>query len=475
MTQPVTISRPMQILAVASPSITAVTALAVTLVAATPTLRASMPAHLVIALLSLVTTVLLVPLPTQPLDRWSHRLVWMGYALLVGGYALCLPKAIDDRTLAEARFQSLGGAILAVLVVGMPVLSARRRLSWLIGALFLGLSVALWERPLALGVMAAAWSALTLVRWVQCEEFLLQALPVTADGRLARWRHPGPAWLSTLPEIVANSRVMQLLLEPLPVPEMRSDITGVVYVNYLVEAERLAPLVPEGLALQRLGPQGRYALLTFLTYRHGHFGFTFLGPLRRLLPALVQTNWRVHVRDPRTGREGIRFVTNAADRTVPALAARLFSEGMPMHVLRRASLTRDDDGAVNLALDPGRGSAPDATATLRPARDGDGVYRDARWQGPWRECFEDFTAFLNYCVPQDRAMDAQPWRGRISRQEIHLGIPVSDCVALEGEVRSEAARAIVGDAAPVCFLVPSVAFCFRVEAYDPLPVTSPAP
>ena len=34
---------------------------------------------------------------------------------------------------------------------------------------------------------------------------------------------------------------------------------------------------------------------------------------------------------------------------------------------------------------------------------------------------------------------------------------------------------VVGDAAPVCFLVPSVAFCFRVEAYDPLPVTSPGP
>jgi hypothetical protein len=111
---------------------------------------------------------------------------------------------------------------------------------------------------------------------------------------------------------------MQLLLEPLPVPEMRSDITGVVYVNYLVEAARLAPLVPEGLALQRLGPQGRYALLTFLTYRHGHFGFTFLGPLRRLLPALVQTNWRVHVRDPRTGREGTCCVAPRSPATMMA-------------------------------------------------------------------------------------------------------------------------------------------------------------
>jgi hypothetical protein len=465
----------MQILAVASPSVTALTALAVTVIAVVPAMRASVPAHLAALLLSVIAAALCVPLPAKPGDRGDRWIALGLYALFVGFRLLGLAVAASAQTLGEVQIQSVIGVLLQIALVGLPVLLARGVLAALLGFTVCALVGAVIDRGIPLGAVLAGWSSLTLVRWVQCEEFLLQALPVTADGRLARWRHPGPAWLVTLPEIVANSRVMQLLLEPLPVPEMRSDITGVVYVNYLVEAERLAPFVPEGLALQRLGPQGRYALLTFLTYRHGHFGFTFLGPLRRLLPALVQTNWRVHVRDPRTGREGIRFITNAADRTVPALAARLFSEGMPMHVLRGASLSRDDDGTVRLALDPGTGSAPDATATLRPARDGVGVYRDARWEGPWRECFADLTAFLEYCVPQDRAMDAQPWRERVSRQEIHLGIPVSDCVALEGEVRSEAARAIVGDASPVCFLVPSVAFCFRVEAYDPLPVTSPGP
>lgn len=470
-----TISRPMQLLAVASSTSTALTAVAVFFVAVVPSLGASPTANLAALLLSTAAAALCVPLRTKPADPWDTRLAWALYVLFAGFRVLGLAVAASAQTLAEVRFQAVIGTILQLALVAMPVLFARGIAVALLGLTGFALVGAVLDRATPHGAVLVGWSALTLVRWVQCEEFLHGALPVTADGRLAPWRHPGPAWLVTLVEMVANSRVMQLLLEPLPVPEMRSDITGVVYVNYLVEAERLAGLVPEGLALQRLGPQGRYALLTFLTYRHARFGFTFLGPLRRLLPSLVQTNWRVHVRDPRTGREGIRFITNAADRTVPALAARLFSEGMPMHVLRRASLTRDDDGTVHLALDPGRGSAPDATATLRPAREAVGVYRDARWEGPWRACFEDFTAFLSYCVPQDRAMDAQPWRGRVSRQEIHLGIPVRDCVALEGEVRSEFARALVGDAKPVCFLVPSVAFCFRVEAYDPLPVTSPGP
>jgi len=191
------------------------------------------------------------------------------------------------------------------------------------------------------------------------EEVLFRARPYEATGRLARWRHPGPGLLARLADGLANSRLAGALLEPLPEVEMRSDIRDVVYVNYLVPAATLAPLVPEGLELQRVGPDGKYALFTFLTYQHGHFGFAFLGPLRRLLPSPVQTNWRVHVRDPRTGHEGITFVTNAISSAAPALGARLLTEGMPMHVLERAEVTRADDGAITVSLQPGAGSAPD--------------------------------------------------------------------------------------------------------------------
>ena len=79
-----------------------------------------------------------------------------------------------------------------------------------------------------------------------------------------------------------------------------SDITDVVYVSYLVPAASLEGYVPQGLELQRLGEGGRWALFTFLTYRHGHFGFEFLGPIRQLLFSPIQSNWRIHVKDPRT-------------------------------------------------------------------------------------------------------------------------------------------------------------------------------
>src|SRR5262249_42654609 len=151
-------------------------------------------------------------------------------------------------------------------------------------------------------------------------------------------------------EVVATSRFARALGEWLPAVGFRSDITTVLYCNYLVEAERLLPFVPAGLELQRVGPGGQYAPFSTPSYPHGHFGPALLGPLRRLLPSPVQSNWRIHVRDPHTGKEGIYFITNAINRTPHAVAARLLSEGMPMHVLHRAAVTDNADGSFTLLL-----------------------------------------------------------------------------------------------------------------------------
>jgi hypothetical protein len=142
------------------------------------------------------------------------------------------------------------------------------------------------------------------------------------------------------------------------------------------------------------------------------------------------------------------------------------SEGMPMHVPARAEIERSAGGAVRVLLDPGAGSAPDARIALRPAA------TPSSLPPPWSACFASFRDFLAYCVPQDRAMASQPWQGTVSRQEIDLGIPLDACEPLEGEVRSEAARAIVGEAAPLCFRVAGVRFLFTGEEYDALPEAS---
>ena len=309
-------------------------------------------------------------------------------------------------------------------------------------------------------VNAVAFAMLQLWLGLVAEEVFRRHRPYESHGRLARWRHPSNHVLARLADLVANSRLLGAILEPLPEFAMVSDIRDVVYVNYLVPAERLLSLVPHGLELQRLGPNGEYALFTFLTFRHGHFGFRVMGPLRRLMPSPVQSNWRIHVRDPRTGTLGIYFVTNAVTAVGAAFPARLLTEGMPMHVLRAGDVTRADDGALHVSLDPGAGSAPDADVKLRPA---DAL---AFPDDTWRACWSDYRAFLAYCVPQDRAMSTQPLRARISRQEIQLGIPLDACEPMTGTVISRAAHAIVGDAPPFCFRVAAVQFRFIAEAHD---------
>lgn len=298
-----------------------------------------------------------------------------------------------------------------------------------------------------------AWLALVT------EQVLRRARPDEAHGRMAPWRHPWRGPVGRFLDVVANSRLLRAYGEWLPPLVFLSDITDVIYVNYLVEAERLEPLVPAGLELQRIGRGGRFALFTHLTYRHGCFGPRLLGPLRRLLPSPVHSNWRIYVHDPATGLPGIYFVTNAIDRTPHALAARLLSEGMPMHALRRAAVQVDAARACRVLLDPGGGSAPDLEAQLRP---GDAVLPGP----PWNECFDHYFALLAYCVPQDRALSSQPWYGRITRQEIRLNIPLESCEPLAGVVQSRAAAAIVGEAEPVCFRVGRVAFCFARQEYD---------
>lgn len=291
------------------------------------------------------------------------------------------------------------------------------------------------------------------------EEVLKRARPLEPYGRLARWRHHGSGLVSRLFDVFANSRLFGALLEPLPKAEMLSDIRNVVYVSYLVPAEACAKLVPPGLELQRLGPEGKYALFTFLTFQHGNFGFAFLGRLRRLLTSPVQSNWRVHVRDPKTKREGIYFLTSAISSAPQALAARMLTEGLPMHVLRRGLVERSDDGKMRVELDPGDGSAPDAVIELQPCE-------APELTGPWRECWKDYRAFLGYCVRQDRAMSSQPLRRRVSRQKIDLGISLDACEPMTGTVVSKAAHAIAGDQAPLCFRVPAVHFRFVAEHHD---------
>src|SRR5262249_40172937 len=142
------------------------------------------------------------------------------------------------------------------------------------------------------------------------------------------------------------------------------------------------------------------------------------------------------------------------------LAARLLSEGIPMHVPDRACVTAHPDGRFTVQLDPGKGSAPDVRAELRPG--------PPELPPPYNEAWDSYRSFLLYTVTQDRALTVQPWYNQVTRQEIQLGITAQECEPLAGQVESRAAEAIVGPAVAVCFRVAAVQFRFEKEEYDRL-------
>ncbi len=422
-----------------------------------------------LAILVVVTTLIALAIEQPNELAWELQGVALAQTALQTGNFVPYTQFEAQTYLLVAAWAAIFYTITACL---WSVCFARARV-WQRG--LTALSVVLWGLLLAASVapllpappnaaIIAAGNAIGFVLmliwfgWV-AELVLRRSRPASRYGRMAQWIHPRGDLLGRLFNRIANSRLARAYGEWSPRVAFTSDITNVIYVNYLVEADRLAPLVPWGLELQRLGEHGQYALFTHLTYQHGHFRPTLLDGLRRWMPSPIQSNWRIYVRDPATRREGIYFVTTAMSQTLPALLARLLSEGVPMHVVWQGAVTPKADGSFEVCLDPGSGSAPDLIASLKPVP-------TPTLTSIWRDCFASFHDLIAYCVPQDRAMASQTWYRRVSRQEIDLGIPLDACEPLDGTVVSNAAQALVGDAAPICFRVAQVAFHFKQEAYD---------
>ena len=304
--------------------------------------------------------------------------------------------------------------------------------------------------------VANAIAFVLLMIWLAAvtEKVLRRSRPETDFGGLALWRSPRRRWYAPAIDTLANSRFVRAIFEYIPPSAMASDITDVVYINYLLPADRLMSLVPAPLQLQLVGQQ--QAILSLLFFRHGHFGPVDF--VRRLWPSPLQSNLRVYVIDPATDTTGIHFVTTAITSTPHALATRLLCDGVPMHVPAAADLRRVGD-TLTLRQSPGPGTAMDFSADLTPTK-------SHEIPAEWSSAFSSYPELLRRIVPQDRALDSQPWYGQLSRQEIDLQIPLEECQPLAGEVQSIYLSRWVAGVKPVCFLVPKVGFQFAAQQYD---------
>jgi len=271
-----------------------------------------------------------------------------------------------------------------------------------------------------------------------------------------RYTAPGTGLWARVEAGLANAEGLRALrrsiLGRLPFPVLVSDVSDVVYANWVVPFEAIAHLVPPGVRVCRIGGK---VILTGLTYRHGHFGPALAGPLRALFPSPGQSNWRLYV--DRIGSHApakptVLFLANLFDSPLYALGTRLFSDAMLSHRAGRfvhavgertwTSCVEGDPAVPGCALEGERANAipelPDAFAPF---------YSD------WRE------AVGRLCL-QEAAIAPVAGTDRLALAGIDLPIALKDVepLAVTRYAPGDALRRWGATAPPFCFRVPTVRF-----------------
>jgi hypothetical protein len=250
-------------------------------------------------------------------------------------------------------------------------------------------------------------------------------------------------------------RARRAVLGRLPFMTLASDVVDIVYCTWAVDLARVkaSKLVPPGVELaQRDGK----TLFTILTYAHRHFGPAIAGPLRRLFPSPLQSNWRFYV-DRFGGANApeptVLFVKNVVDQSIYAIGSRVFSDALPSHLAQRFE-HRAHAGGYSTMITGGRGSAPGlrcdaqrtSTRTLPP---GFGVFF-----GSWDE------AVAQLCL-QDAALSHVEDCGRLAHARIDLPIDPLSAQPLEvtpSAVSGAFLDGIGATGAPFCFVIPGAPF-----------------
>lgn len=272
-----------------------------------------------------------------------------------------------------------------------------------------------------------------------------------------RYAHPRAGIVGrALAALVNSARIAaarRAVMSRLPFPVLESDVRDVVYITWMVDAERAARLAPAGVELWTANGLTPF---TILTYRHGHFGPALLGPLRRLCPSPLQSNWRLYLRSPPAGAPEVRtvlFVRNVMDSLVHALGTRLFSDALPTHLAAEFEFdVTPDDG--RLRVHEGDGSAPALAARwVKAAEHG--------LPPAFEAAFTNWPAALGYLTLQDAAIAAVPHLQQLALAEISLPADVGSITPVQLDAASLACpfvESLAPSGPPLCFHLPRVRF-----------------
>ncbi len=291
-----------------------------------------------------------------------------------------------------------------------------------------------------------------------------------AHARLVRWPHASAS--ERLMARAANAHglrdLARALTGRLALPQLRSDVTDVVFLNWLVPSERVAHLLPPPLKLHDLDAM---TALTVLTYRHNHFGPLLLGPLRRLAPSPLQSNWRLYLAPERPDAEqdAVYFLSNCVDMGIMVPAARIFSDALPAHYASAFTHTRQGDVWIT-AIDPEGGSALDLRSEVI-------AVGEPSLPATFAQRFESWTDAVRYLTSQSRVLAVHTAFDALHQSNIHIPIDPEAVTPARvvGRIESRWLADLVRGCEPLVFVVPTLQFTAVSEGWIDGPTTEALP
>ena len=243
-----------------------------------------------------------------------------------------------------------------------------------------------------------------------------------------------------------------------PFLKLRSDVKDVVYMNWILEADKVRHFVPDGLELWE--KDGK-TLFTILTYRHGSFGPSFLGPLRRIFFSPLQSNWRLYLKSaPPNVTQGstVLFLKNSMSSHLYALGTRVFSDVLATHLPRKFIHKKKEDG-FETRIFPGKGSAPELNCFVE-ASDKKTIDKE------FSKLFDSWGDAVDFLSFQDAAVSYTDRDSIFAFSEIEL--PIDTATIQPFELQSEGFLCPMLDglgprSEPLCYRIPKVRFLATSE------------
>jgi hypothetical protein len=240
-----------------------------------------------------------------------------------------------------------------------------------------------------------------------------------------------------------KTKLRNLLRKLFPrVPQLESDITSVLYLNWKVPVKNIRSLLPEDFQVDETDS---WTWVSILTFNHGNFGPKFLGPLRKLCPSPLQSNWRLYLKD---GDDSVYFFKSVLDNSLYVLGSRFFSDGLPCHFPENFVYSVEENHIL-LNIDGGTGSSPSL---------------DIRVEKTF-EAYDEWDRWLPYLVNQNSAIAAL--NNRKIKAKIKLDVDLSSAQTVKTlRFESKYLEPLIKEGVPYHFYIPKVKFLYGGEEWQ---------